>query len=326
MRLDQPFLKLPIRFDTEALAAEVRALPSSAWVPHPTGFKGNEAVRLVTVGGEQNEDFHGAMAPTEHLLASPYIRQIMAELGGVWGRVRLMGLGAGGEVPQHVDSHYYWRTHWRIHVPVITNPAVTFSCGPETVHMAAGECWLFDSFRWHRVQNGGAEQRIHLVLDTVGGPGLWDLVEEAKAGRTEPRFIAPAPGGSADLEFEKFNLTEVMSPWELRTHIAFLTGHAMPHPVLQPVLHRLERFVDDWAVVWAQHGSDRPGWATYLRLLDALKSDLSALRGGDILLANRLPFYVALDNMVLLALFADHSAVAGHAAGIEPAEQRRAAS
>lgn len=326
MQMKQPFLKLPIRFDADALAAEVRALPPSAWVPHPTGFKGNEAVRLVTVGGEENEEFHGAMAPTEHLLTSPYIQQIMAELGGVWGRVRLMGLGAGGEVPQHVDSHYYWRTHWRIHVPVITNPAVTFSCGPETVHMAAGECWLFDSFRWHRVQNGGAEQRIHLVLDTVGGPRLWDLADEAKAGRTEPRLVTPAPGDSANLEFEKFNLTEIMSPWELRTHIAFLTGHAIPHPLLQPVLRRLDRFIDDWAVVWAQHGGDRPGWPTYLGLLDALKSDLSALRGGDILLANRLPFYVALDNMVLLALFADPAAVTEHAAAIAPAERQRAVS
>jgi Rieske Fe-S protein len=28
-------------------------------------------------------------------------------------------------VPQHVDIHYYWRTHIRIHVPVITNPGDT---------------------------------------------------------------------------------------------------------------------------------------------------------------------------------------------------------
>ena len=45
MQLKKPFLKLPIRFDADALAAEVSALPATAWTPHPTGFVGNEAVR-----------------------------------------------------------------------------------------------------------------------------------------------------------------------------------------------------------------------------------------------------------------------------------------
>ena len=43
MRLSKPLLQLPIRFDAERLAAEVNALPPSAWLPHPTGFVGNEA-------------------------------------------------------------------------------------------------------------------------------------------------------------------------------------------------------------------------------------------------------------------------------------------
>lgn len=138
MRLNRPLLKLPIQFDADALGAEVRALPQSAWVPHPTGFQGNEAVRLVTPGGRENDDLDEQMAPTGHLLGCPSIMQVMGEIGAVWGRSRLMGLGAGSEVPRHVDSHYYWRTHWRLHIPVITNPKVAFSCGPETVQMAEG--------------------------------------------------------------------------------------------------------------------------------------------------------------------------------------------
>jgi hypothetical protein len=329
MRLDQPFLKLPIRFDAEALAADVRALPPSAWVPHPTGFKGNEAVRLVSVGGGPNDDFNGEMAATEHLLASRYVMQVMDSIGGVWGRSRLMGLGPGGDVPQHVDTHYYWRTHWRIHVPIVTNPAVTFSCGPETVHMAAGECWLFDSFRWHKVQNGGDAQRIHLVLDTVGGPRFWDLVEEAKSGQAEERLVAPAPASAPapELVFERINLTPVMSPWQLRTHVAFLAERSVPHPVLGALLARLERFVDDWTVAWAQHGAERSGWPTYMALLEGLKTDLSTLRGGgEVLLTNRLPFYAALDNMIFLALFADPAQVSAHVAANSAPQRQRAAS
>src|SRR5262245_20199055 len=98
MRFDTPFIKLPIQFDAATLEREVRALPPSSWVPHPTGFPGNEAVRLVTVGGQPSDEFDGPMRPTENLDRCPYIQEVMAELDGVWTRSRLMGLGAGAEV------------------------------------------------------------------------------------------------------------------------------------------------------------------------------------------------------------------------------------
>ena len=160
-------MRLPIRFDAEALEREVKALPTAAWVPHPTGFPGNEAVRLITPGGEPTDAFEGPMAPTEHLAACPYIMEIMARARRSMGTKPADGpCGRAPKCPPHVDSHYYWRTHLRIHIPVITNPGVEFTCGGETVHMAAGECWVFDSFRGHEVHNRGSEQRVHLVLDT----------------------------------------------------------------------------------------------------------------------------------------------------------------
>jgi Aspartyl/Asparaginyl beta-hydroxylase len=299
MRLTQPFLKLPLQFDAAALEREVRALPASAWVPHPTGFEGNEAVRLVTPGGKRTDDLEGEMAATEQLLAMPYTRQIMGEIGGVWGRSRLMGLRAGGEVPQHVDSHYYWRTHWRIHIPVITNPQVLFSCGPETVHMQPGECWLFDSFRWHRVVNGGTEQRVHLVLDTVGGGAFWNHVEAAQSG-APVRTVAPAQDAQPELQFERVNSPVVMSPWEMRVHVAFIASHAEPHPLLDPVLQRIERFVDDWAGVWAQFGDDQAGWAEYEQVLSGVKRDLIALGAPALRLRNHLQLLQVFDHIVLV--------------------------
>ena len=70
MEFDSSFLKLPIQFDAETLEREARDLPESAWVPHPTGFKGNEAVRLVTVNGQPSDLFDGPMRPTEKYRAS----------------------------------------------------------------------------------------------------------------------------------------------------------------------------------------------------------------------------------------------------------------
>jgi hypothetical protein len=298
MRLDRPFLKLPITFDADTIAAEVRALPATAWAPHPTGFKGNEAVRLITPGGIETDDMDGQMAATEHLLACPSIMAVMAEIGAVWGRSRLMGLGPGGEVPLHVDSHYYWRTHWRIHIPIITNPGVTFACGPETVHMAAGECWLFDSFRWHRVRNASAQQRIHLVLDTVGGGRLRDLMEAAQRGAAAVQ--APTGEAGGPLAFERINSPKVMSPWELRAHLDFLKGEAVPHPKLPAATKRLDDFAEDWAATWARYGADDDGFDDYVALLEGVKADLEVLGGGDILLKNRLELYFTLDHLVFL--------------------------
>ena len=313
MELSRPLLKLPIRFDADELAREARALPAAAWTAHPTGFEGNEAVRLITPGGVETDDMKGEMAPTEHLLASPYIMRAMASIGAVWGRSRLMGLGAGAEVPMHVDSHYYWRTHWRIHIPVVTNPGVQFTCGGETVHMAAGECWVFDSFRSHKVHNGGVEQRIHLVLDTAGGGRLRELIERAERGASDAEFVATT-GITRSLAYERVNSPLVMSPWEIRAHVTYLADHAVPHPLLAAVLKRLDDFAADWGAVWAEFETDEEGWPQYLRLLEQLKGDLGASGGAVIQLKNNLRFFQVLDHMVLLSLFADPEAVAAKAA------------
>ena len=297
MRLKQPFLKLPIRFDAETLAEEVLGLPGSAWTPHPTGFVGNEAVRLVTPGGDPTDEIQGPMGPTPQLEQCPYIQQIMADIGAVWGRSRLMGLAPGRDVPPHVDTNYYWRTHLRIHIPVITNPGVLFTCGDETVHMAAGECWAFDSFRWHKVENRGIERRVHLVLDTVGGGILPELIRGAEHGPGEPRLLGPGERTRPVLAFEKVNSPSVMSPWEMRCHLAFLTGQTLPHPLLDPVKERMERFIDQWAAAWAQFGEEnsQPG---YGQLLQQVRVDLAALGGDEIKLSNQWPLYHMLDQMI----------------------------
>lgn len=309
MELTRPLVKLPIRFDAEALEAEIRALPKSGWVPHPTGFVGNEAVRLITPGGKPTDDLDGKMGPTEQLLACPYIKEVMASIGSVWGRSRLMGLGAGADVPPHIDSHYYWRTHWRIHIPIVTNPAVTFKCGGESVHMKAGECWVFDSFRGHSVHNGGKEQRIHLVLDTVGGGRLRELIEAGQRGDPGEEFVKPGSVDSSELAYERVNSPIIMSPWEIRAHIGFIAEHALPHPLLGPVLKRLDDFASDWAAVWAQYETGEQGWPDYLRLFEDLKSDLVKIGGGSVQLKNRLSLYIVLDHMVLMNLFGDAEAV-----------------
>ena len=300
MRLTQPFLQLPKLFDAERLAEEVQALPASAWVPHPGQYPGNDAVLLVTPGGEATNAFAGPMAPTEHLLKCRYMMEIMAEIGGVWGRSRLMGLAPGAQVPAHVDVGYYWRTHTRIHIPIVTNDKVLFTCADETVHMDAGDCWIFDSFRMHNVQNGGTAKRIHLVLDTVGGEELWNLMEQAEgaAGSIDARPYLPGQREPRNLRFERQNAPRIMSPWEIRCHIAFLSEHAPAHPSRPAIMRRLEKFADAWASTWAQFGPDDEGIPAYQRLIAPTQTDLKALGADALLLPNGVPLLRALGELI----------------------------
>lgn len=302
MRFSTPLLRLPIRFSADRLASEVQALPADAWTAHPQRFQGNSAVRLITAGGEPTDVIEGGMAPTPYLLDCPYVMQIMAAIGSVWGRSRLMALAPGAEVPAHIDSHYYWRTHIRIHIPVITNPDVLFTCGGDTVHMAPGECWVFDSFLRHEVHNRGSETRVHLVLDTVGGGRLHELIEaaEAGAGPEDSRVVEPgAPAG--ELAFERVNVPTIMSPWEIRCHVAFIAESVDPHPRLGPVMKRIGRFTDDWAALWAQFGADESASERYGQLLLSARRDLMGLGANEIPLTNGIPLQHIFDRLIVEA-------------------------
>lgn len=301
MKLDVPLLKLPRQYCAETLAAEVAGLPRDAWIPHPGKLAGNDAVPLITPSGQISNAFDGPMGPTEHLQNLPYIREIMADLAAVWGRSRLMGLAPNADVPEHVDVGYYWRTHLRIHIPVVTTPKVLFTCDGTTVHMAAGECWAFDSFCLHNVRNGGTDKRIHLVLDTVGGEKLWDLMKEAREiGNPAPPLVRPGSVPPSPLAYERVNTPEVMSAWEVRCHIDFVVGQTAPSRELKTVSERLNRFHSAWAAIWAQFGTLAQGMPDYSRLIEAVRSDLKRLSADRILLPNKVPLYRALDELIFM--------------------------
>jgi hypothetical protein len=314
MKLQVPFIQLPLRFDAAVLAAEVAALGEDAWRPHPQGYPGNTALTLVTTGGDADSDaVTGAMLPTPHLLRCPYLMQVMASLGAVWGRSRLMRLSGHAEVTPHVDLNYYWRERVRVHVPIVTQPTVRFRCGDADIHMAAGECWIFDTWRMHHVINDAERARIHLVADTVGGDGFWQLVGRGQA----PHM--PKPGWQAqpvppqpvhpELAYEAVNVPTVMSPWELREHIGFLIDESQPGPALAPIQQIAARFTRNWQAAWARYGEDRRGWREYRQLLNTFVQEVEPL-ARTVTLRNDNPLMRALNGIVTLSALADQATAA----------------
>lgn len=307
MKLQARFLQLPLLFDAALLAREIATIPETAWRPHPAGFAGNDFLPLIAVNGDPtDESFHGPMRPTSYLSRErPYLWQTLASLGAVLGRTRLMRLSGQAEVSEHSDVNYYWRERMRVHVPIITQPVVKFYCGDMVAHMAAGECWIFDTWSLHRVTNHQRESRIHLVIDTVGGERMLQLMAHGRTpgGASAPgwaaRKIAPA-AERASLDFESQNVPVVMSPWEVREHINFLLAETVPNQPLAIDVARLSsRFVHGWRAVWSAYGENEAGWPRYQALLDTYARDLEAVRAGDLLLVNEVDFLECIRSMVL---------------------------
>ena len=304
MKLQVPFIQLPISFDAAALAEEVSRISEDSWRAHPDGIPGNSALTLITTGGNPDSDeLSGSMRPTPWLEQCPYLVQVLDAIGGTWGRSRLMRLSGQSEVTPHVDVNYYWREHMRVHVPIVTTPSVRFQCGDGEVNMAQGECWIFDTWRRHRVLNESNDERIHLVADTVGGERFWDLLANGRApGQNRPGWaptlVSPRPGRAPTLDLENVNSPVVMTPWELRDHMVFLLADAIPVPQLAAIQQSLLLFSRRWQALWACYGESREGWPRYRRLLDLSWHDLGSKGIDGIQLSNGLGLARALSSYI----------------------------
>ena len=288
MKLEAPFIRLPLRFDADRLAHELSLLEAAAWREHPDKTGGNSALPLISADGGDNDDASGDMRPTPHLERSPYLRQVIASFDEVFGRSRLMRLAPGCEVSEHVDVHHHWFNHVRVHVPVVTNPGVIFHCDGQRRHMAAGDCWIFDTWRLHRVENGGREPRTHLVIDTAGSSRFWEMaaraLEAERAGSPlEPRLIPYVEGKPVQLRTERYSQQTVMSPGEVDHLVGDLvrdlSARADNDPVMAAEYRRvLAGFCKDWRALWYQYGIHEAGWLRYDALL---KATLAALPDGE---------------------------------------------
>lgn len=301
-----PFIQLPLAFDAGALAAEIEALGEGAWMPHPQGFAGNSMLPLVAIHGDPgNESFAGPMQPTAALGACPYLSRAIASLDATVGRTRLMRLSGRAEVTRHADQGYYWADRVRVHVPIVTTPGVRFECGDVAVHMAAGECWIFDTWRQHRVLNEADEMRIHLVVDTVGGAGFWQHVMRGRplpgpvVGDWVPAMVEPGVGETVELALESVNVPAVMSPWEMHAHFALLFGDALPHPAMAEVQSQAAQLVRAWRGLWARFGEAPAGRAQFREVIDgfvaAVREPAEPLR-----LRNGIAWFSAMQTLVAL--------------------------
>ncbi len=311
MRLPKPFYQLPVRFDVKSLLADVARIPANAWAAHPNDIEGNSSVRLISAGGGENDEVSGHMLPTSHLQGAPYLRQVLTSFGVVWSRSRLMRLAPGATVPLHADINYHWYSRVRIHIPVQTHPDVSFHCGDEQVHMAAGEAWLFDNWRLHSVENPTSVERIHLVADTSGTAPFWRFAAQSGQPVAEWRQHTFDPGNETPVMTENNTPPDVMPAAEVELLLRDLQGElvaadpgdAANNAILQYRL-LLDDFCRDWRQLCALHGNGEDGLANFQAACASLRAASRLIGAQLVMRTNRVSAHRVLEGRVLRHLFA----------------------
>lgn len=76
-------------------------------------------------------------------------------------------LPAGKVIPAHIDSGFYLSNVHRLHIPIFTNNMCIFKLGNAKVHMEESCVYEINNKLDHGVENLGADDRIHLIIDII---------------------------------------------------------------------------------------------------------------------------------------------------------------
>jgi hypothetical protein len=168
------YLRLPLQFDAPKMQAELNALSNAAWLPHyqKLHYEGDwAAIPLRSVGGKSDDIIISPLKDpifesTVYLNECSYIQEVLAAFKFPLKAVRLLKLDAGAIIKEHRDIDLaFEKGEIRLHVPVITDPAVEFYLDKERIHLQEGECWYMNFNLPHSINNKSNVNRVHLVID-----------------------------------------------------------------------------------------------------------------------------------------------------------------
>ena len=101
-------------------------------------------------------------------LLEPILETATAPYGyarGAFPRVMLARMAPGGVIRPHFDLNLAAKWPHKIHVPLLTNPNVTFFVNQVPHHFAEGEAVEVNNMGPHAVRNEGSTDQIHLIFE-----------------------------------------------------------------------------------------------------------------------------------------------------------------
>ena len=172
-----PVLKLPFVFDSRRLKDDLQSFAAGDWTPHfnTRYYEGDwSGIALRAPKGAAVNQLYpdptaaDGYADTAMLARCAYIPEVLAAFRCELESARFLRLGAGANIREHRDYQLGFEDGFiRLHIPVQTNPQVEFFLDGQSVEMREGEAWYLNFNLKHRVRNGGAIDRVHLVIDCV---------------------------------------------------------------------------------------------------------------------------------------------------------------
>ncbi len=169
-------VRLPLSFDVAAMQADLSALEAMDWTAHFVAAHYSGLWDVLSLRAQA-----GAVHPvmmiysdptvsdwvdTRMLAHAPALRAVIDAFECPVEAVRLMRLAPGSRIHAHRDHDLdAAEGRARIHVPVTTNPGVSFLLNGAAVTMRPGEAWYLRLADPHEVRNEGTSDRVHLVLD-----------------------------------------------------------------------------------------------------------------------------------------------------------------
>lgn len=112
----------------------------------------------------------------------PHFREAIAAFQAAPRVVRLNRLAAGAVIKEHEDREIHFdNAVVRIHIPVLTSPAVDFRLNGTQVVMPAGSAWYLRLSDPHSVTNRSDQARVHIVADFTVNDWMLDLFRSSAA-------------------------------------------------------------------------------------------------------------------------------------------------
>lgn len=200
------YARLPQRFAIEPLLAALNELPTEVWSAHFNGsFYDGDWSGVSLLGPAEA---HGALVPAQGQSVRPSIPSrwhtpfwaaLLAPIASPISSARLLRLGPGACIREHRDPDLGDpQGDVRLHIPILTHPAVEFVLDGQAIPMQPGEFWFLDLSRPHRVDNRSERARIHLVLDVARN--AW-LREQIAAGLADTPTVTSARSTRAFADF-----------------------------------------------------------------------------------------------------------------------------
>ena len=163
--------------DIAALRAAVLAIPEQVWdqenAEKPNKFEALDRTRhivfrFVSSVGDWRQSYDRPLWSEWSAMLKPVLAQATQAYGyarGAFPRVMLARMAPGGIIKPHRDTNPAAKWPHKIHVPLLTNPQVTFYIDGIGYHFDEGEAVEVSNMAVHAVQNAGNTDRIHLIFE-----------------------------------------------------------------------------------------------------------------------------------------------------------------